>query len=77
MIYLVSADHVVERHACRDAVFKVSEYKHADGHVSYYASAAQYGCSKTYSSPERAIQGMLAEHACTNIRIGKQQGTAP
>lgn len=67
-LFLVSADHVVERHACRDLEFRVGEYRDGD-RVSYYASAPGFGCSKNYRTPEDAIRGMLLEHACTNVRI--------
>lgn len=71
-ILYVSADHVVARHACHNRPFTIGTWKEPDTSVRYFVSAEGYGCSKLYSSPTRAIQGMLAEHACTNIRISNQ-----
>lgn len=41
------------------AVFTVK----ADGDRGFYASAAGFGCSKTYATAEGAIRGMCADHA--------------
>lgn len=67
--YLVSADHQCERFACKDAQ-AVCNQDAGDGR--WYASMAGYGCSKNYATPEQAIRGMLADHACTNVRIVEQ-----
>lgn len=68
MRYLVSADHVSPSHACTDRPAKVGSTDYGNGE-QFYATVEGYGQSKLYSSPEAAIRGMLAEHACTNIRI--------
>jgi hypothetical protein len=64
--YLVSADHVVPRHGCKNVEAIVSQ---SAGTQSWYAVMPGYGCSKDYASPEMAIRAMLTDHACTNICI--------
>ncbi len=65
--YLVSADHVVAEYACRDLPVVVTD----DGEYGFYANASGYGMSKNYKTAESAIRSMLADHACTNVRISK------
>ena len=69
--YLVTADHVSPAFACTNRRFRVSVAyaQNSVGGARFSASARRYGCSKDYSTPERAIRGMLEEHACTNVRI--------
>lgn len=63
--YLVSADHVVPKYGCKDLPIVVTN----DGEYGFYANAPGYGCSKNYPTAERAIRAMLADHACTNVRM--------
>tara|TARA_R110000823_G_scaffold5117_7_gene20397 strand:+ start:2571 stop:2780 length:210 start_codon:yes stop_codon:yes gene_type:complete len=62
--YTVTADHVHPDHACVDRPVKIGGQ---DGR--YYAEIAGYGCSRDYATPKDAIFAMLANHACTNIRV--------
>ena len=64
--YKVSADHVVAKHACADVI---CEPELVPGTDLWSVTIAGYGCSKAYSKPRDAIYGMLAEHACTFIRV--------
>lgn len=63
--YFVTADHVSPKFACKRRPVRAYRCVHA----SYSVQIDGYGCSKEYSSIEKAIYGMLQEHACTNIRI--------
>jgi S-formylglutathione hydrolase FrmB len=65
--YLVTADHVVAKYACRDLPVVVTD----DGEYGFYANARGYGCSKNYKTAETAIRSLFADHACTNVRIIK------
>lgn len=68
--FLVSADHVVALHACTDREAECSPYRcQGMDNVLWSATMIGYGCSKAYRTPEAAIREMLADHACTNIRI--------
>lgn len=68
--FLVTADHVVPRHACVDLEARCSETPiDANGTLRWYAVMAGYGCSKNYKAPETAIREMLLDHACINVRI--------
>ncbi len=66
--YLVTTDHVVAKYACKDLPIVVTQ----DGEYGFYANAPGYGCSKHYRTAEASIRNMLADHACTNIRIREQ-----
>jgi hypothetical protein len=62
---IVSCKHVSPKYALDRATVTA---KPAPGHAGYwYVSIPQFGCSKDYSSPERAVAGMLSDHACTDI----------
>ena len=69
----VSADHVSPRFACNDLPVRIGEDYHSNENgeprVTYYAIIRGYGCSKNYHTPKDAIYAMLADHACTNVRI--------
>ena len=66
--YLVTADHVVAKYACKDLAVVVTE----DGEYGFYANAPGYGMSKHYRTAKSSIRCMFGDHACTNIRIRKQ-----
>ena len=64
--YIVSCNHKVERYRLNNETISVRQ----DGFDQrWYWSHPTYGCSKSYSTPENAICGMLQDHACFNIRI--------
>lgn len=67
--FLVTADHVVAKHACVNLEVVCRSYDTGTGQVLWYAIAPGYGCSKNYRTAETAIREMLTDHACTNIRI--------
>lgn len=73
----VSADHKVAKYACTDLEVRVGEARDVvNGEtviVGHYVVIAGYGCSKTYRTAEDAVHGMLAEHACFNIRISNEE----
>lgn len=43
------------------------------GKTKWYATADKFGCSKDYHSAHDAIYGMCADHACTVLKIQKEE----
>lgn len=67
--WAVSADHVAPDWRFADYPVEVRPDNQGDGSFRYYAKAARLGCSRSYTTPARAIQALFHDHACTNIRI--------
>ena len=61
-----SADHVWEKYTFQDELF--TAYKDAFND-EWYVSDGRLGCSKSRATPEQALEQMLIEHGCSNIKI--------
>lgn len=70
VVYIVSATHPTNnaRFGGTGMRFKVTR-EHEAGGGKFYAVAANYGCSKSYSTAENAIRMLLADHACTVVSM--------
>jgi hypothetical protein len=64
--YYVSADHVSSRFTFRNELVTVKE---SPGRPGYWYANGKLGCSKDYSSADRAARAMFEDNACTNIRV--------
>jgi len=61
----VTARHKSPRFECNVRPVRIG----GDAQYGFYAIIAGYGCSRAYSTPERAIRGMLEDHACFDVVI--------
>lgn len=68
-IYLVSADHVSPRFTFVNEAVEVSP---SPGLPGRWYAWGKLGCSKDYTSPERAAAAMFHDNACTNVRVKVQ-----
>lgn len=64
--YSVTAKHVSPRYTF---VGEIVEAKEAPGHDGYWYAKGSLGCSKDYSSPERAVRSLFEDNACTAITV--------
>lgn len=64
--FKVTASHVSPRFCFTDEIVRV---KPSPGRDGFWYATGELGCSKDYSSPERAARSMFEDNACTNIRV--------
>jgi hypothetical protein len=63
-IYHVSADHDDPEYRAQDKLVLVKEVER-----TFVAEAKPYGSSEPFGTPEEAINKLLRDSGCTNIRI--------
>lgn len=74
--FFVSCDHKVEKYRLSNLLVTCSVDRQGEGKADrYYVSIPTFGCSKSYAKPEHAINEMLNDHACFDIRILPQVQT--
>ncbi len=64
--FIVSCGHAIAKYN-RTNVSVTARQDGFDGR--WYVSMCDFGCSKSYRTPEDAIYGMLQEHGCKHIRV--------
>lgn len=69
----VNANHTVETYRLANQTFTVNVHSshrvNGDDVNGYYAIAPGFGCGRHCSTPERAIQSLLADNGCTGITV--------